>query len=166
MNSEMRKGLNLKEEDLFGITGFNEKIFCRFTNCIYLVDYLFDCYYRLFLGNDYQNAKELKSAFITSIMLPLVLEMILIILLCQYIVIDEEGIKKYIFKKKIVEYKWEEIKEIKIDMGAIYISLDFLNGEKKYWDKKRYIFIMYSDKAISTLKKYKKEWIIDNFNSL
>ena len=105
-------------------------------------------------------------AFITSIMLPLVLEIILIILLCQYIVIDEEGIKKYIFKKKIVEYKWEEIKEIKIDMGAIYISLDFLNGEKKYWDKKRYIFIMYSDKAISTLKKYKKEWIIDNFNSL
>lgn len=105
-------------------------------------------------------------AFITSIMLPLVLEIILIILLCQYIVIDEEGIKKYIFKKKIVEYKWEEIKEIKIDMGAIYISLDFLKGEKKYWDKKRYIFIMYSDKAISTLKKYKKEWIIDNFNSL
>lgn len=110
--------------------------------------------------------KFVPFAFITSIMLPLVLEIILIILLCQYIVIDEEGIKKYIFKKKIVEYKWEEIKEIKIDMGAIYISLDFLNGEKKYWDKKRYIFIMYSDKAISTLKKYKKEWIIDNFNSL
>ena len=42
-------------------------------------------------------------AFITSIMLPLVLEIILIILLCQYIVIDEEGIKKYIFKKKIIE---------------------------------------------------------------
>ena len=105
-------------------------------------------------------------AFITSIMLPLVLEIILIILLCQYIVIDEEGIKKYIFKKKIVEYKWEDIKEIKSDMGAIYISLDFLKGEKKYWDKKRYIFIMYSDKAISTLKKFKKEWIIDNFNSL
>ena len=110
--------------------------------------------------------KFVPFAFITSIMLPLVLEIILIILLCQYIVIDEEGIKKYIFQKKIVEYKWEEIKEIKIDMGAIYISLDFLNGEKKYWDKKRYIFIMYSDKAISTLKKYKKEWIIDNFNSL
>lgn len=110
--------------------------------------------------------KFVSFAFITSIMLPLVLEIILIILLCQYIVIDEEGIKKYIFKKKIVEYKWEEIKEIKIDMGAIYISLDFLKGEKKYWDKKRYIFIMYSDKAISTLKKYKKEWIIDNFNSL
>ena len=34
------------------ITGFNEKIFCRVTNCIYLVDYLFDCYYRLFLGSD------------------------------------------------------------------------------------------------------------------
>ena len=110
--------------------------------------------------------KFVPFAFITSIMLPLVLEIILIILLCQYIVIDEEGIKKYIFKKKIVEYKWEEIKEIKIDMGAIYISLDFLNGEKKYWDKNRYIFIMYSDKAISTLKKYKKEWIIDNFDSL
>ena len=110
--------------------------------------------------------KFVPFAFITSIMLPLVLEIILIILLCQYIVIDEEGIKKYIFKKKIVEYKWEEIKEIKIDMGAIYISSDFLKGEKKYWDKKRYIFIMYSDKAISTLKKHKKEWIIDNFNSL
>ena len=110
--------------------------------------------------------KFVPFAFITSIMLPLVLEIILIILLCQYIVIDEEGIKKYIFKKKIVEYKWEDIKEIKIDMGAIYISLDFLKGEKKYWDKKRYIFIMYSDKAISTLKKHKKEWIIDNFNSL
>lgn len=110
--------------------------------------------------------KFVPFAFITSIMLPLVLEIVLIILLCQYIVIDEEGIKKYIFKKKIVEYKWEEIKEIKIDMGTIYISLDFLKGEKKYWDKKRYIFIMYSDKAISTLKKYKKEWIIDNFNSL
>ena len=110
--------------------------------------------------------KFVPFTFITSIMLPLVLEIILIILLCQYIVIDEEGIKKYIFKKKIVEYKWQEIKEIKIDMGAIYISLDFLKGEKKYWDKKRYIFIMYSDKAISTLKKYKKEWIIDNFNSL
>lgn len=110
--------------------------------------------------------KFVPFAFITSIMLPLVLEIILIIFLCQYIVIDEEGIKKYIFKKKIVEYKWEDIKEIKIDMGAIYISLDFLKGEKKYWDKKRYIFIMYSDKAISTLKKYKKEWIIDNFNSL
>ena len=110
--------------------------------------------------------KFVPFAFITSIMLPLVLEIILIILLCQYIVIDEEGIKKYIFKKKIVEYKWEEIKEIKIDMGAIYISLDFLKGEKKYWDKKRYIFIMYSDKAIISLKKYKKEWIIDNFNSL
>lgn len=110
--------------------------------------------------------KFVPFAFITSIMLPLVLEIILIILLCQYIVIDEEGIKKYIFKKKIVEYKWEEIKEIKIDMGAIYISLDFLKGEKKYWNKKRYIFIMYSDKAISTLKKYKKECIIENFNSL
>ena len=110
--------------------------------------------------------KFVPFAFITSIMLPLVLEIILIILLCQYIVIDEEGIKKYIFKKKIVEYKWEDIKEIKTDMGAIYISLDFLKGKKKYWDKKRYIFIMYSDKAISTLKKYKKEWIIDNFNSL
>lgn len=110
--------------------------------------------------------KFVPFAFITSIMLPLVLEIVLIILLCQYIVIDEKGIKKYIFKKKIIEYKWEEIKEIKIDMGAIYISLDFLKGEKKYWDKKRYIFIMYSDKAISTLKKYKKEWIIDNFNSL
>ncbi|MGM9900337.1 MAG: hypothetical protein ACI32E_07160 [Bacilli bacterium] len=112
------------------------------------------------------GGKFVPFAFITSIMLPLALEIILIILLCQYIVIDEEGIKKYIFKKKIVEYKWEDIKEIKIDMGAIYISLDFLKGEKKYWDKKRYIFIMYSDKAISTLKKYKKEWIIDNFNSL
>ena len=110
--------------------------------------------------------KFVPFAFITSIMLPLVLEIILIILLCQYIVIDEKGIKKYIFKKKIVEYKWEDIKEIKSDMGAIYISLDFLKGEKKYWDKKRYIFIMYSDKAISTLKKFKKEWIIDNFNSL
>lgn len=110
--------------------------------------------------------KFVPFVFITSIMLPLFLEIILIILLCQYIVIDEEGIKKYIFKKKIVEYKWEDIKEIKIDMGAIYISLDFLKGEKKYWDKKRFIFIMYSDKVISTLKKYKKEWIIDNFNSL
>ena len=110
--------------------------------------------------------KFVPFAFITSIMLPLVLEIILIILLCQYIVIDEKGIKKYIFKKKIVEYKWEDIKEIKTDIGAIYISLDFLKGEKKYWDKKRYIFIMYSDKAISTLKKFKKEWIIDNFNSL
>ena len=86
--------------------------------------------------------KFVPFAFITSIMLPLVLEIILIILLCQYIVIDEEGIKKYIFKKKIVEYKWEEIKEIKIDMGALYISLDFLKSEKKYWDKKRYIFII------------------------
>ena len=119
-----------------------------------------------FFGEVIDVGKFVPFAFITSIMLPLVLEIILIIFLCQYIVIDEEGIKKYIFKKKIVEYKWEEIKEIKIDMGAIYISLDFLKGEKKYWDKKRYIFIMYSDKAISTLKKYKKEWIIDNFNSL
>ena len=102
-------------------------------------------------------------AFISSIMIPLVLEIILIIFLCQYIVIDKEGIKKYIFKKKIIEFKWEEIKEIKIDMGTIYISIDFLNIEKKYWDKKKYIFIMYSNKAISTLKKYKKEGIIDNF---
>ena len=101
-------------------------------------------------------------SFITSIILPLVLEIILIALFCQYIVIDEKGIKKYIFKKKIVEFIWEDIREIKIDMGAIYISLDFLKGEKKCWDKKKYVFIMCSDKAINTLKKYKKEWIIDN----
>ena len=161
----MRKGLNLKEEDLFGITGFNEKNFCRITNCIF---WSIICLIAIigFFWEVIDVGKFVPFAFITSIMLPLVLEIILIILLCQYIVIDEEGIKKYIFKKKIVEYKWEEIKEIKIDMGAIYISLDFLKVEKKYWNKKRYIFIMYSDKAISTLKKYKKEWIIDNFNSL
>lgn len=102
-------------------------------------------------------------AFITSILIPLIIEIILIIIFCQYITIDENGIKKYIFRKIIVEYKWSDIKEIKADQGCVYISLYRLNGNKKVWDKKKYIYVMYSDKVIAKLKECIKEEIIINF---
>lgn len=102
-------------------------------------------------------------AFITSILIPLIIEIILIIIFCQYITIDENGIKKYIFRKIIVEYKWSDIKEIKVDQGCVYISLYRLNGNKKAWNKKKYIYVMYSDKVIAKLKECIKEEIIINF---
>ncbi len=68
--------------------------------------------------------------------MPLTLEIILIIICCQYIIIDENGIRKFIFKKKLREFKWEDIKEIKVDSAAIYISLDLLKDEKKTGIKK------------------------------
>ena len=103
-------------------------------------------------------------AFITSVIMPCVLEVILIVLFCQYIRIDNNGIRKYFFQKKIKEFKWKDIKEIRIDQGAIYISLEELVGDKKRWNKKGYIYIMYSDKAIKALKEYMLEGIKVNFN--
>ncbi len=102
-------------------------------------------------------------AFITSIVIPLILEIIVIVICCQYIIIDENGIRKYLFKKKIVEYKWEDIKEIRVYSVYIYISLELLKYEQKEWDRKKLIVIMYSDKAFDALKKHIKEGIVINF---
>ena len=101
-------------------------------------------------------------AFITSILIPFILEIIIYIIYCQYIIIDEKGIKKYLFKKNLVEYKWDEICEIRVDIGYVYISLEKLEGEKKNWNKKKYIYVAYSDKLVDTIKKYKNDSIISN----
>lgn len=101
-------------------------------------------------------------AFITSVGIPLTLEIILILYFCQYIVIDEIGVRKYLFNKKIKGYQWGEIKEIKQETAFIYISLEQLKGERKQWNRKKLIFIMYTDKAKDSLKEHMKEGIITN----
>ena len=63
-------------------------------------------------------------AFVASLALPLFLEIILIIIFCQYITVDCCGVKKYFLKRKLVEFNWENIKEIRIDVGMVYISLE------------------------------------------
>ena len=53
---------------------------------------------------------------------------------------DNCGVKKYFLKRKLVEFNWDNIKEIRIDVGMVYISLEELQGQKKHWNKKN-IFI-------------------------
>jgi len=117
-----------------------------------------------FIWETIDVGKFVAFSFITSIILPFILEIILISIFCQYIIIDYSGIKKYIFKRKIIEYKSDDIKEIRIDSGTIYISLERLPYEKKFWDKKKYIHILYSDKAIKELNKYFSEKIVYSNN--
>lgn len=96
-------------------------------------------------------------AFITSILIPSTLEFILVVIFCKHITIDDAGIKKYFSIKKIVEYQWHEIKEIKLDSVWIYFSLEELSGDKNKWDKSKYIYVMYSDKLAKEIMKYKHD---------
>lgn len=103
-------------------------------------------------------------SFITSIVVPFGLLLVLIVIFSQYVTIDEHGIEKKFYKKVIKSFKWQEIREIRIDSGAIYISVEELNGEKKEWNKENYFYFMYSDKAINTIKKYISNIIKINFD--
>lgn len=116
-----------------------------------------------FIWETIDVGKFVFFAFLTSILIPVVLEIILILLYCQYIRINESGVRKYLLNRKLTEYKWEDIKEVRVDVGMIYISLEPLIGEKNQWNNKKYIYIMYSDKVRDELKKYILDGIIVNF---
>lgn len=102
-------------------------------------------------------------AFITSIAIPFILEIILVIIFCQYIIIDNRGIKKYFFGKILKEFTWLEIHEIRAQQGAIYISKEELIGQVKQWNRKKYIYLMYSDSLALDIKKYALVQIKINF---
>ena len=74
--------------------------------------------------------------------------------------------KRYLanYKKVIKSFKWGEIREIRVYLGAIYISTEELQGEKNEWNKENYFYFMYSDKAINFLKKYITNKIKVNFD--
>ena len=103
-------------------------------------------------------------SFITSVGIPFALLFVLIIFFSQYVTIDENAIEKKFYKKVIKSFKWWEIREIRVYLGAIYISTEELQGEKNEWNKENYFYFMYSDKAINFLKKYITSKIKVNFD--
>ena len=79
-------------------------------------------------------------AFITSVLIPLGVEIMLIIIFGSYITIDENSIRKYLFRVLLRKYSWTDIREVRQTGVFIYISLVELTGSLKEWDKKN-IFV-------------------------
>lgn len=94
-------------------------------------------------------------AFIAFLIIPIILEVILIVLFCQYIIIDDSGIKKYNFLGRLsIMYEWKDIQEVRINAIWIYVSLQKLVGKVKEWNSKKYIYLMCSKSVINSLQQY------------
>ena len=94
-------------------------------------------------------------AFIMLLVIPITMEIWLISVFCQYVTIDECGIKRYnVFGKVVAEYIWKDIQEVRVNAVWLYVSLEKLVGETKNWDKKRYISFMYSENAMLSLQQH------------
>ena len=94
-------------------------------------------------------------AFIMLLLLPITIELVLILIFCQYVTIDEGGIKRYnVFGKVVAEYIWKDIQEVRVNTVWLYVSLEKLVGETKNWDQKKYISFMCSEKAVRSLQQH------------
>ena len=102
-------------------------------------------------------------SFVSSILFPGSIEIVLFIIMMSYITIDDEKIVKKIGKKIITIFKWEEVREIKLDGGFIYISKKELLGTRKEWNKNEFIFVYSSDELKETIKANIKSDIKINF---
>lgn len=102
-------------------------------------------------------------AFITSVLIPVIIEIFLCFTMLSYLVIYDDKIEKKLFGKSLITFLWSDIKEIRLDGVVIYISKKKLVRTKKEWDKKQYMFIFYTEKLAKKLKEKKDETTYINF---
>jgi len=99
--------------------------------------------------------KFVPIAFIMLLLIPITMELVLILIFCQYVTIDECSIKRYnVFGKVKAEYAWKDIQEVHFRACWLYVSLEKLVGETKDWNQKKYISFMYSEKAVRSLQQH------------
>lgn len=72
------------------------------------------------------------------------------------IIFNEDGIKKFIFRKKIQYIRWEDIGDVKIltrpnGYSYIVVSIDQINVKKFDIRTKKYIYFSYNKKAIELI---------------
>lgn len=99
-------------------------------------------------------------AFVTSVMIPFCLVIILSLIFGKYVTIDEKGVKFYFVRIKLREYDWINMKEIKLYGYYVYFSLIELKGKPKEWDKKKYIYLLNTERLWRAIKKYAPEHLL------
>ena len=158
----MRKGLNLKREGLFGNTYIDMKRY--YTGLVFIFMWLFIELLAMggFIWECVDRGGFIIFAFITSVLLPLGVEIMLIIIFGSYITIDENSIRKYLFRVLLRKYSWTDIREVRQTGVYVYISLVELTGSLKEWDKKKYICLLNTDRLWNALKKNAPNSIIIN----
>ena len=105
-------------------------------------------------------------AFITSVIIPCIILIVLIVFFCQYLIFDEKGVSKFLLGKKLISIEWTEIQEIKIVETYIVISKIELIGDSRFWDRKTFCYIMYSDKAVKEIMGKAPKDIKNNFSDV
>ena len=99
--------------------------------------------------------KFVPIAFIMLLLIPITMELVLILIFCQYVTIDECSIKRYnVFGKVKAEYAWSDVQDVRVNACWLYVSLEKLVGETKNWNQKKYISFMYSEKAVLSLQQH------------
>ena len=97
------------------------------------------------------------------IVFPLVLFLWALFTMANTIRIDENGVKRYRFGKKIKEFSWSEIKTIDCTSENLFTGWCYISNENKKYDHssvtkmrldKTIIYFHLSNKVINTLKTY------------
>lgn len=99
------------------------------------------------------------------IVFPVVLFLWALFTMANTIRIDEKGVARYRFGKKIKEFSWSEIKNIDCTSENLFTGWCYISNENKKYDyssvtkmrlDKTVIYFHLSNKAINALKTYHK----------